>query len=97
MIFFIVFILLEIKQIMTTITELVNNTPENEFSIESIKETVGGKLENYPDRRRFYNYGRSNFHLINIRQTDEECCIKVSGTSLNLYEVRINSTSRCIK
>ena len=82
---------------MTTITELVNNTPENEFSIESIKETVGGKLENYPDRRRFYNYGRSNFYLINIRQTDEECCIKVSGTSLNLYDVRINSTSRCIK
>ena len=82
---------------MTTITELVNNTPENEFSIESIKEAVGRKLENYTDRRRFYNYGRSNFHLINIRQTDEECCIKVSGTSLNLYDVRINSTSRCIK
>ena len=66
-------------------------------SLQTIHEAVYASLDTYGSKTRFANYRRSNFYLLDVERHPESYCIKVAGSTRNIYDVKINETDRTIK
>ena len=66
-------------------------------SLQTIHEAVYASLDTYGSKTRFANYRRSNFYLLDVERHPESYCIKVAGSTRNIYDVKINETDKTIK
>ena len=80
---------------MSTAQQNLNIMQGNSF--QTIHEAVYASLDTYGSKTRFANYRRSNFYLLDVERHPESYCIKVAGSTRNIYDVKINETDRTIK